>query len=297
MDWANIDIKPLVDSTPIKNDAKALQAAARENGYLFFKGLLNPDKLLNLRKQFVDILESNGFIRPGTNPMDAITDHEPVSEGHAEFLPIFNSFQRLEDFHAMAHDPAIIDVLGRFFGEGVLAHPRNIGRVMIPGVPYTPPHQDYLHIRGTKDTYTAWIPMGDIPVELGGLAILAGSHASGELPVVSMPGAGGAGIEDENLQGEWHSTEYELGDAIFVHSLCVHASRPNQFPDRIRLSLDYRYQPMSHEVDKTSLLPHMRRSTWDEIYANWSEKSAPYQYYWKDMPLNVTDPRGVASGY
>ena len=296
MDWSNIQLKPLIDSTPVRDDAATLQQRAAEHGYLFFRGLLDPGKLMNLRRQFIAILASNGFIREGTDPMDARTDHPPIVEGNAEFAPIFNGFQRLEDFHAMAHDQAIIDVLQRLFREPVLVHPRNIGRVMIPGVPYTPPHQDYTHIRGTENTFTAWIPLGDIPVELGGLAVLAGSHTRGVFPTVHMPGAGGSGIEDENLKGEWHSTEYKLGDALFVHSLCVHASRPNQIRDKIRLSLDYRYQPMSHEVDATSLLPHLRRNTWEELYADWSEKSKPYQYYWKDLPLNVTDPRGVAAG-
>ena len=46
------------------------------------------------------------------------------------------------------------------------------------------------------------------------------------------------------------------------HSLTIHKSLPNQFPDRLRLSVDYRYQPLSHPVTEGSLLPHFNRLSW-----------------------------------
>ncbi|MDE0553523.1 MAG: phytanoyl-CoA dioxygenase, partial [Candidatus Poribacteria bacterium] len=68
------------------------------------------------------------------------------------------------------------------------------------------------------------------------------------------------------------------------HSHAVHKALPNQTSDRIRLSVDYRYQGSSQPVTEGSLLPHFNRMGWDEIYTSW--KSAQYQYYWNAFDLN-----------
>ena len=52
----------------------------------------------------------------------------------------------------------------------------------------------------------------------------------------------------------WVGGDYEIGDAIFFHSHTVHKALPNQSPDRIRLSVDYRYQGGSQPVTEGSLL-------------------------------------------
>ena len=48
----------------------------------------------------------------------------------------------------------------RLFGEPVLVHPLFVMRNIFPQRPEstTPAHQDYVHIQGTPDTYTVWIP-------------------------------------------------------------------------------------------------------------------------------------------
>jgi hypothetical protein len=71
------------------------------------------------------------------------------------------------------------------------------------------------------------------------------------------------------------------------HSHAVHRALPNRGPDRLRLSVDYRYQPASHPVTRGSLLPHYARVPWSEIYACW--KVTERQYYWERMALNVVE--------
>lgn len=151
----------------------------------------------------------------------------------------------------------------------------------------TPAHQDFIHIRGTEETYTAWIPLGTCPKELGGLTVLAGSHRAGVYPVKPAFGAGGLGIDTEPLEADglyWVAGDFDIGDAIFFHSHAVHKALPNQSSDRIRLSVDYRYQGCSKPVTEGSLLPHFNRMPWDEIYTDW--KSTQYQYYWNAFDLN-----------
>ena len=49
-------------------------------------------------------------------------------------------------------------------------------RAVSPG-PATPPHMDVVYMgRGTKNLFTSWTPLGDVPLEMGGLIILENSH-------------------------------------------------------------------------------------------------------------------------
>ena len=47
---------------------------------------------------------------------------------------------------------------------------------------------------------------------------------------------------------EWAGGEFRCGDALLFQSLCVHRGTHNLTPDRVRLSVDYRYQPASQPV-------------------------------------------------
>lgn len=282
-------ISPFTVSNPLIDDAEKLREQARRDGYLYFRGLIDTESIRNLRQDFLEICHRHGWVEGGENLMDATCTSTPFMEGDEGYWPILDEFQRLESFHAFAHHPAILDVCDKLFGEKTLVHPRNIGRIMFPeNTKYTTPaHQDYIHIRGTEDTYTGWIPLGACPEELGGLSVLAGSHRFGIFPVKPALGAGGLGIDTAPLEADglgWVSGDFALGDALFFHSHTVHKALPNQTADRIRLSVDYRYQGCSKPVTEGSLLPHFNRMGWDEIYADW--QSTKYQYYWHDFALN-----------
>jgi hypothetical protein len=204
-------------------------------------------------------------------------------------MAAYDEIQCLEAFHALAHQPPLLGLLRRVFGEDVLVHPRNIARVMFPQNNQfkTPAHQDYVHIQGTETVYTAWIPLGDCPRSLGGLEVLAGSHRLGVQPVHAAPGAGGLGIATEELGLAWAGGDFRAGDVLLFHSLCIHRGRDNHTPDRVRLSVDYRYQPASQPVTTHSLLPHFNRLPWEEIYRGWQDSAL--QYYWQRFPLRMAE--------
>lgn len=278
-------MRPLRDSSPILEDTEALRARAEKEGYLYLRGLLPRDEVDAVRRDFVAILSRHGWLDPDTNPDDLISTQPACIEGMPEFWPVFDDFQRLESFHALAHQRPLLEVLERLFGEPVLVHPRNIGRIMFPSTPPTPPHQDYIHIQGTPEVWTAWIPLMDVPVELGGIAVLVGTHRQGIYPVQRMPGAGGVGIDTARFYAEWATDDYNMGDVLLFHSETIHRSLTNITGNRIRLSVDYRYQGVSQPIAEGSLLPHFQRFGWDFVYKDW--KSTRYQYYWRKWDLNI----------
>jgi len=72
----------------------------------------------------------------------------------------------------------------------------------------------------------------------------------------------------EIADASWVGGDFACGDVLLMHSLCVHQGRDNR-SDRLRLSVDLRYQHAAAEIADASLHPHMQWWTWREITADW----------------------------
>ncbi len=274
-----MDLAAMVDSADLVKQPDQLRIRAAEDGYLLLRGLLPPDDVLTVRRDVLDLCvaagwcDAAGVARPGVR----------FIEGQPGFFEVYDRVQRLESFHRLATHPRLLELYQALFGEPPLAHPRNIARIMFPenNEHRTPAHQDFIHIRGTTETWTAWMPLGECPRALGGIAVLAGSHRSGIYPTHPSLGAGGRGIDIEGLPFPLVASDMAAGDVLTFHSHTVHMGLPNVTATQMRLSVDFRYQPASHAVDPGSLLPHFGRLSWDEIYAGW--RSAQGRYYWRGL--------------
>lgn len=277
------------------DDRQAMRRQMAADGFLFFRGLLPGDEIAALRRQILEICDNYGWIAPGTEVMDGIAD--PSADGMEPFCGVgvppeaYGDVQRLESFHRFAHNPTLVDMLGKLIDETVLVHALKIARLMIPakGNAPTPAHQDHIFIQGSKTVYTCWIPLGDCPRELGGLSVLRGSHKLGILPVREAEGAGGRHVifADEDAPQEWFETDFQVGDVLVFHSLTVHKSIPNRTENQIRLSVDFRYQPPSLPIEVKSITPHCNVLPWEEIYAGWESKDL--QYYWEQYDLEFLE--------
>ena len=133
------------------------------------------------------------------------------------------------------------------FGEKVRIA-RSIGfRYSMPtDAPYlTPPHQDHFYIRETDEFRMIWIPLMDLEIDNGGLAIAAGSHRHGLQEHVEFDGVYSyffkgrpqKGVRPEDIRGEWTSSRFEVGDLLMFHSCAVHRAIPNT-SGLVRLSLN-----------------------------------------------------------
>ena len=284
-----------VDSTPLLADPAALRQRAAADGYLFFKRFLPADDVMEMRAQILAVTDKYGWRLPGQDRFgglldravtDAIPDEDVGVWGTG--VPCYRDVQRLEAFHRFPHHPRLLALYRSLFQEEVLVHPRNIARILVPhrnNFP-TPPHQDFPYIQGAANTWTCWIPLGDCPRQLGGLTILRGSHHAGYMPMRRAKGAGGYAVQLCAWETEWMEGDYEAGDIITFNSLLVHKALRSRMPDRIRLSLDVRYQAMSEPVEKGSLGPHLPNLPWEDIYRDWPTDEL--KYYWKKLPLQLS---------
>ena len=281
-----------IESTNLLNNENELRQQISRDGYLFFRSLIDKKAVLRVREDITNILLGANWLDTGTNPINAETSRILPLDNTKEYLPVYDKIQQQQSFHGLAHEPAIMSVIKNLLGESVenvLPHPCKNFRAILPNQPKstTAKHQDYPYIQGNTDVWTVWIPLGDCPVELGPLTVLVGSHELGLLPT----NRGLIEIAESELEkgGKvWASSPFELGDVLVFHCLTVHKGLPNISSDRLRLSVDYRYQRYTDPIMEDLLKPHKNRLTWKEVYKDW--ESDDYKYYWKQFDLN-TVPR------
>ena len=292
-----VSAETFADSTALLGQPEALRARADADGFLYFKQLLPREPLLELRRQVLQVVDDHGWIKAGTKLIDGIADLDAVARTDGEDASLarigitaaaYRQGQGLELLHLLPHHPKILSLYSMLWGEDVLPHPRHIARVLLPApsAAPTPPHQDYIYIQGAHAFWTLWFPLGDCPTELGGLSILRGSHREPVLDVVAQQGAGGRESILCGKDYEWVQGDYACGDVITFPSHTVHKALPNQHRDRIRLSLDLRYQPADQPIEAKSLEPHMGVATWEELYADWQNEDL--KYYWRSRSLKMS---------
>ena len=287
---------PFTVSNDLIDRPRDLRARALEDGYVFFRELVPEAAIRQVRSDFTAILDAVDWLDAGTDPCAAISTQEARLMGTPEFIPIYDAIQKLESFHTMAHHPVLLQVAEALLGERGMPQPSAIARVIFPAKleHTTPPHQDFILVQGTPEVWTTWIPLGPCPVELGGLAVLRGSHDRGILPVHQAMGAGGLRVKSACLDGDWITGPFETGDTLFFHSKTVHQGLPNISGNRIRLSVDYRYQKLGAKIMDKNLGVHQGRVTWEEVYAGW--ESDRFQYYWEGHQREVVE-RELATEY
>ncbi len=287
-------------SDDARNDPGELRRRLDRDGYLFFRRLQDPDRLRALRREMLTVMQEGGWLAAGTDPVDGIANLESrCTEGDVEYTDVYHRVYKLESFHRSAHRPEVLGLVERILGKPAMPHPQKIARLWFPQYTEhtTPAHQDFVHFQGNFQTLTCWAPVGDCPRELGGLAILAGSHKTGKVLTHHFSlGAGALDVElgDKERIREWHSTDYKIGDTLIFPALTIHKALPNLTEDRLRVSLDNRYQAIGDPIAEHMLLPHMHiynQLSWEDVYRGW--ESDDLKYYWESIE-NPILPRDMS---
>ena len=275
---------PLESSAALVVDGPALAARMARDGYLYLPDLLPRDVVAGVQHEVAAIAREAGWLRPEAPLADAVADLRGFCvDPEPRYLEILRRINRLESYHALKHQPRLLGLFERMLGAPVFPHPRVLMRNIFPDrVEYTTKaHQDYPNVQGTTDVYTAWMPLIDCPPELGGLQVARGSHTLGVLDFGIGNGAGGIEILDP-LEGRWTGGPMRAGDVLVFHSLTVHKGVPNR-SDRLRMSIDCRFQRVRDPFNPDNANPDGQPLTWNEVYAGW--RSDALQYYWTRLPL------------
>lgn len=282
----------LVDSSGLLGDPQALRERMTADGYLLMRGLLPQWMVAAVRADILAVCRAHKWLLPGPDGdagrVDLAATCAPADPAYDD---LYGEVISLQSYNELAHAPqilALIETLAQ--APDVLPRPAKRSHLIFPqpDVGATPPHQDFPHEQGAREAYTTWIPLGDCPRELGGLAVWPGSRHRGIVDHGFVPGVGGLGIRTDRIPDvRWLSTEYRIGDVLVFHSLTVHGALPNRTADRLRISADFRYQRASDPFAEHMLRPTGGRLTWEEVYAGWDRDDL--KYYWKDLTM-VTEP-------
>jgi ectoine hydroxylase-related dioxygenase (phytanoyl-CoA dioxygenase family) len=246
----------------------------RSQGYLWLKGALDRDAVLETRRRFFAGFQDTGLLAPGSDPADGI--YAGGGERKDLVRRRLTEAVRWASYESFCLSPAIWRFYEAVLGGPVYLHKRKLLRFTRPGDPdCTGGHYDLTYLRaGTDRVYTSWIPTGDIPVEMGGLLYLEGSDAWGrrmeaefaaanaDLPYEQRISAYNRGMADggwltkdlpslaDRLDARWLIADYEAGDMVIHSAYMIHAASMNTVTDgRMRLSTDIRYQLVTDEID------------------------------------------------
>lgn len=240
-----------LEPTDASLSPKQLWEQYRQQGYLWLKGFFERDAILAFRQYFFDAIFS------GTKTLFEIV-RSPEYEDFCTMPRLWNFYQE-------------------FLEDQPYLHKRKIIRFTHPGSDYcTGGHYDLIYLRaGTDRLCTSWIPLGDIPIEMGGLLYLEHSDTVGRemeaefsiknahLPPEERISAYNRNMREEGwvstnlvemaerFQSRWLIADYEAGDMVIHSPYMIHAATLNRDPlERMRLSTDIRFQRVHDLIDQ-----------------------------------------------
>lgn len=272
--------------------AEILQSEMESRGYVCIRNVLPKAELTGLLAQITDILEREGWLLPGYDPLDRVANLAAAcGDPDPGFKRAYQTVFNLAAFHALPHHPSLQRIMKMLVGEEFLIHPKPIGRMIFPNCERlrVHAHQDYRFMGGDPECFTVWIPLHDCPFNVGPLQIMEGSHRFGFQE-----------HEDKNLHvpeirvgsevgGAWVGGEIDAGDVLIFHSLTVHAAAANS-SKRMRISMDCRFQDCARAVNPANLaFAGESGKSWERTYSGW--QSHELKYYWKKLPLNLQPSR------
>jgi hypothetical protein len=260
-------------SDDILGDVAALRARFAEDGYLFLPGLLDPQWVLDARREITSRLAGYDVLDPQFPVIDAV----PRADAKYNFSN-HGLAGKNPPLQRLLYTGAMIEFYERFLGGPVRHFDYTWFRAVPAGHNGIYPHSDVVYMgRGTKRLYTSWTPLGDVSRELGGLMLLENSyHQQDKLHqylqrdvdtyCANYPDAQDIATGkkqwrwDGNLSknpatlraklgGRWLTTDYTAGDVLMFSVMTVHCSLDNH-SDRFRLSSDSRYQLADEPVDE-----------------------------------------------
>jgi hypothetical protein len=265
-------VDELADSTSLLNDQDGLRRQLADDGYVFFRGLLPAAEVRTVGAAILDRLRSGGWADDrGTptlppravNSMDALAD------------PAFRAAMSGAAFNRLPYLPPLRTVIRRILGSRAFSYPAKVLRAVYPEDPRARPRGRYIHydygVSGVQDMLTSWVPLMDIPVRIGGLAVQPGGHLGPPRPPRPL----------SETEPGWATTSYQPGDAIIFHCLTPHAALPNR-GSALRISGDFRWQRVGQPAPAEVILGPAAQPP--ELFSRLFRR----QSWWEPVPAGLT---------
>ena len=238
-------------SNHLLGDRAALESAWQRDGYWYFKEILDLDVIAQLRREWIDYLQRQGFIDKNVEENrynGASFEGKPISRADLERVAEFNE-RKLH--RVLTENPKICATLKEILGDDPFWLPIAEYRANAPVVEYNgsrliAPHQDGFYSRG-MDMKICWIPVDHISGDMGGCAWVEGANNGPILHDLSNPPL--FPIPPEKIPDDgWKTAEFSPGDIVIFDLNTPHSGLVNISKDRFRMSFDIRVTEASGRV-------------------------------------------------
>ncbi len=240
--------------------AETLRARYAEDGYVVLRDALAPATILELRTAYFSLFD-RAFLKDGDARGGVFSGVMPEGlpihgmEGHPA-----HTFVRSEAFRTFAHEGTLKSIAEVFLDGPAEPIRRTPVRHFVPGTNRSSrAHLDRTYIDGVvADIVTLWVPLGDCPVDAGGLVYLERSHEDAVLENarVNAPNdrADTRPITHDlkwlaDVSGRrWLWSDFKAGDIVVHSPAIVHASVDSQ-TEFMRVSTDVRFRRAGSPAD------------------------------------------------
>jgi hypothetical protein len=275
--------RELVESGGLLGDWVGLRERIASKGYVFIRGLLDAEMVRDVGRTGLRHLQEAGWTSPGGDPVEAqpLRPVRAVRMRDAFGDPAYRRIVADPQFNAIPFTSPLADLMGQILGPEGFCYPLKIPRVVYPiGLAPRQPgnfvHKDYGSV---QDMFTCWVPLGDVPRTLGGLAVLPGSQHTALVRQRPLT----------RLERGWVTTDYEAGDVLVFHCLTTHAALPNR-EERMRFSAEFRWQLADQPVPRRMVIGPNGREIGSMLFGR--------TRWWRAVPrgLTLTEAGGLAEG-
>ena len=252
----------MTDSSPLLADGAALRRRFAEDGYLFLRGVLDRTEVLAARREVLARMAEVGEI---AEPAEAAlpTGTSRRVEMHPDLGRFWRSVSEGPAVRHAVHGKAVRAVAAKLLERPVRPFDFVWLRAMLSGRA-SPLHFDHVYMnRGTDKVVTVWIPLGDVAVADGPLAVVENSHRFDELiasyrghDVDRDPSRPGHVAESalaflKERGARLLTADFRAGDICVFGMFTLHGSIDNASPTgRVRLSVDTRWQVADQPMDE-----------------------------------------------
>jgi hypothetical protein len=228
----------LEDSTDVLDDHDELRRRWDSDGYIFLRGVIDTGALEEVRRAYMRRLAEQGLV--------ASVDGESLWTGAPLEADRAIRYTDLDEsvWKDLVSHPSFDATIRAVLGEAPSWVPIVSYRAALPTADladdmFVGKHQDGYFNRGIN-FWNIWVPLMDIPANVGGLAIAPAHHKNGFLHVDGVQSIPTERVPDEL----WLRADYVPGDMLIFNNLTPHSAMVNT-SDVIRLSIDVRVIPES----------------------------------------------------